>query len=333
MPDTVLRRSLAVVTGADRVSKPSTSPCGHAKHHYSLTRRVLAVLLGIDLPVPACPAGAEGACPAHVGPNPALPTTAGYDYFVKAVKAYATADPPDRLQSRLYALESLKDLNELIGLLTIESSLRGVDVALSRVMTNLRLPDTETLIGVTANWAHIRSCQLYISCVHQHTLREIRAHVEEFAGEYWASRRDVYRRTGRQVQLDYYMRLLQNLRATMGDVDKKFHAWRSRLIIEIDPHVYHRGPAVDIIRRVETNPEEAPEHNLEDVRDALAVASHDFVGADLRDADLEHVPLGGIRWNAATRWPKAWLDKLRSLSTEVEPGVLQVESRSLPEGL
>jgi hypothetical protein len=50
------------------------------------------------------------------------------------------------------------------------------------------------------------------------------------------------------------------------------------------------------------------------------------VGADLRWANLEDVPLAGIRWNRrTTRWPRAWLNKLLPLSTEVEPDILQID--------
>ncbi|MGW1768932.1 hypothetical protein ACWCQL_33425 [Streptomyces sp. NPDC002073] len=59
---------------------------------------------------------------------------------------------------------------------------------------------------------------------------------------------------------------------------------------------------------------------------AVERVSSDFVGEDLSQANLEHVPLKGIRWDAATLWPVEWEALIRQASTPAigEQGVLIV---------
>ncbi|WP_194838607.1 hypothetical protein [Nocardia sp. XZ_19_369] len=46
---------------------------------------------------------------------------------------------------------------------------------------------------------------------------------------------------------------------------------------------------------------------------------NDFIGADLREVDLEGVPLEGLRWSAVTtRWPDGWRDYVESHSVSVD---------------
>ncbi|MFF7656712.1 hypothetical protein ACFZCY_44085 [Streptomyces sp. NPDC007983] len=54
--------------------------------------------------------------------------------------------------------------------------------------------------------------------------------------------------------------------------------------------------------------------------------SNDFVGADLRQANLDGVLLEGIRWDAATVWPEGWEALVRRASLPVggEHGILVV---------
>ncbi|WP_257231495.1 hypothetical protein [Streptomyces sp. Rer75] len=54
--------------------------------------------------------------------------------------------------------------------------------------------------------------------------------------------------------------------------------------------------------------------------------SNDFVGADLRHANLDGVLLEGIRWDAATIWPDGWEALIRRASLPVggEHGVLVI---------
>ncbi|MFE5680247.1 hypothetical protein ACFQ7B_35615 [Streptomyces erythrochromogenes] len=57
---------------------------------------------------------------------------------------------------------------------------------------------------------------------------------------------------------------------------------------------------------------------------AVERASSDFVGEDLSQANLQHVLLKGVRWDAATLWPEEWEGLIRRASTPAsgEEGVL-----------
>lgn len=59
---------------------------------------------------------------------------------------------------------------------------------------------------------------------------------------------------------------------------------------------------------------------------AVERVSSDFVGEDLSQSNLDHVPLKGIRWDAATLWPEDWAALIRQASTPAsgEQGVLIV---------
>ncbi|MFB7836126.1 hypothetical protein [Streptomyces sp. NPDC056056] len=50
---------------------------------------------------------------------------------------------------------------------------------------------------------------------------------------------------------------------------------------------------------------------------------NDVRGADLRTADLTHLYLGGLRWDAATQWPDAWRDQIHAASDLVD-GIHQI---------
>ncbi|MBB1154357.1 hypothetical protein [Amycolatopsis dendrobii] len=56
-------------------------------------------------------------------------------------------------------------------------------------------------------------------------------------------------------------------------------------------------------------------------------ATTDFTGADLASADLTDIPLVGVRWSAATRWPAEWAEHVRRNSTEIKPGVFEIRRR------
>ncbi|MFE2852711.1 hypothetical protein ACFXJO_16470 [Streptomyces lavendulae] len=63
-----------------------------------------------------------------------------------------------------------------------------------------------------------------------------------------------------------------------------------------------------------------------DLAEAEATFDHvcnDVRGGDLRTADLSHLYLGGLRWDAATQWPEAWRDQIRAASDLVD-GIHQV---------
>ncbi|GAA2720407.1 MULTISPECIES: hypothetical protein [Streptomyces] len=50
---------------------------------------------------------------------------------------------------------------------------------------------------------------------------------------------------------------------------------------------------------------------------------NDVSGADLRTADLTHLYLGGLRWDAATQWPAGWREQIRAASDPVD-GIHQI---------
>lgn len=335
--DSILRRSWSVMTGTDRVRSAAAS-AEHSRLNYSLTRRVAAILLGVPLPAilprssdvgqvrKSAPATRITLRAPHRLPIHPKDDLAEYNYFLRIVKSYVAAEASDRIQSRLYALASLKNLDLLIDVTVAENSFRGLDTAFQRIATTFRTTDACTFVDLSNNWAQIRSCQHYFAAAHRRMVREAAAQVYSFTVEYRARQGRIRSRTERPAQFEHYMRLMEVL-CSEDVAHDELRPWRSGLSIVIDPHVYDRGPAADLIRQLESAPSDKPEAKLEDARDALTVASHDFIGADLRHANLDDVPLGGIRWNAATRWPRSWLQRLRTLSTEVEPGILQVNGR------
>lgn len=59
----------------------------------------------------------------------------------------------------------------------------------------------------------------------------------------------------------------------------------------------------------------------------------DFTHADLRAVSLVGVPLEGIRWSSATRWPPDWEEKIRAESIETDDGTFVIRGggrRSAP---
>ncbi|MFD3353430.1 hypothetical protein [Streptomyces fradiae] len=61
---------------------------------------------------------------------------------------------------------------------------------------------------------------------------------------------------------------------------------------------------------------------------AVERASSDFVGEDLSRANLDDIPLKGVRWDAGTIWPDEWETWIRQASRPAggEEGVLIVAS-------
>ncbi|MBD0710910.1 MULTISPECIES: hypothetical protein [unclassified Streptomyces] len=70
----------------------------------------------------------------------------------------------------------------------------------------------------------------------------------------------------------------------------------------------------------------AKAHDLSGAVKAVQKASNDFVGQDLRQANLEGARLAGVRWDASTTWPEEWEPLIRRASAPVdeEPGVLVI---------
>jgi hypothetical protein len=59
---------------------------------------------------------------------------------------------------------------------------------------------------------------------------------------------------------------------------------------------------------------------------ALAEVGDDFVGADLRSAQMHSdlASLVGVRWSNDTQWPSEWVDYVRAASDEIEHGLFQI---------
>lgn len=53
-------------------------------------------------------------------------------------------------------------------------------------------------------------------------------------------------------------------------------------------------------------------------------ALNDFTGVDLRRADLDGIPLDGLRWSTKTQWPPQWAEQVRLDSVEVDDGIFEV---------
>lgn len=53
-----------------------------------------------------------------------------------------------------------------------------------------------------------------------------------------------------------------------------------------------------------------------------------MIGADLTAADLTGIPLDGVRWSPATRWPHDWNDWVRDNSVHVSDDVFEIRAGS-----
>lgn len=58
--------------------------------------------------------------------------------------------------------------------------------------------------------------------------------------------------------------------------------------------------------------------------DRLDEALTSMAGADLTGADLRSIPLEGVRWSHATRWPPGWEERIRHDSIVIEPGLYEI---------
>ncbi|MFC0429994.1 hypothetical protein [Kutzneria buriramensis] len=58
--------------------------------------------------------------------------------------------------------------------------------------------------------------------------------------------------------------------------------------------------------------------------DRIDEALTSMAGADLTEADLHGIPLDGVRWSHATRWPPGWEDQIRRDSILIEPGLYEI---------
>jgi hypothetical protein len=64
---------------------------------------------------------------------------------------------------------------------------------------------------------------------------------------------------------------------------------------------------------------------MADVSQALQLAANDFSGADLSHVRLEQQNLAWLRWDASTRWPTGWAERIRQMSLETAPGGFVVQ--------
>lgn len=66
---------------------------------------------------------------------------------------------------------------------------------------------------------------------------------------------------------------------------------------------------------------------------ALMTIANDFLHADVRGVNLSVVLLVGVRWDAATRWPPEWIDRIQRASEEdpAFPGVFVVQAEPKTE--
>jgi hypothetical protein len=58
----------------------------------------------------------------------------------------------------------------------------------------------------------------------------------------------------------------------------------------------------------------------------LVSALTSVVGADLTEANLAGLPLGGVRWSPDTRWPEDWQEWVRDNSIAVAPEVFEIRA-------
>ncbi|MFC0439662.1 DUF349 domain-containing protein [Kutzneria buriramensis] len=61
-----------------------------------------------------------------------------------------------------------------------------------------------------------------------------------------------------------------------------------------------------------------------DAVDHLDEALTSMADADLTRVNLRRIPLEGVRWSHATRWPPGWEDRIRHDSILIEPGLYEI---------
>ncbi|MCS7484134.1 hypothetical protein ACFFQW_28975 [Umezawaea endophytica] len=75
----------------------------------------------------------------------------------------------------------------------------------------------------------------------------------------------------------------------------------------------------EFVRAVEVD-RAATDLREEDLLEAVGIMDRvvsDVVGADLGNADLTGIPLGGVRWSSTTRWPPTWQDLVYLNSVQI----------------
>ncbi|NBH12130.1 hypothetical protein [Amycolatopsis sp. SID8362] len=73
----------------------------------------------------------------------------------------------------------------------------------------------------------------------------------------------------------------------------------------------------------------AGDAGLETSLGSLVEAATNVSGADLSYVDLRGIPLEGLRWSEATRWPFEWYEQIRRDSIELGPGRYEIRQGGL----
>ncbi len=60
--------------------------------------------------------------------------------------------------------------------------------------------------------------------------------------------------------------------------------------------------------------------------DRMLSALTSMAGADLASADLNGLPLDGVRWSSATRWPESWQEWVRGNSVAVSADLFEIRA-------
>jgi hypothetical protein len=322
MPEqSTIRRAAAIVAGARPQSSPTTAAHPSAvKECYGLGRRVLALLLGIQLPVPP----REDPTPAApVGPQSVVRADAtsdderdDYGMLLHVLKEYVAAEPAERLRQRPHALEYLKDLNGLLKITEFDSRFRhSLTVFTAMGHRSVSYPRLSAHLDFPGLDQHHQ----FVYSIHRDAVHEVRDRLDSFRWRTkWLSRE-------RLIDFDALQVLLE-LRSSTEDPDQLFTAWRQHIPVDAHYVIPREKDLGQIIDWIEADPGEPIARKLEEVRDALAVASHDFIGDDLSGADIKDIPLGGVHWSpATTTWPSLWRTTIADASVPVEPGIYRVD--------
>ncbi|MEV4191254.1 hypothetical protein [Streptomyces toxytricini] len=139
---------------------------------------------------------------------------------------------------------------------------------------------------------------------------------------------------GADYVMDVKTLLESHVEQFLRDVRNAQHLMQDELVPLLDPNDPD-GPEIDCFVGADAVAQVLAEdlelaHDKAQALHRVVVAvervSSDFVGEDLSQSKLDHVPLKGIRWDAATLWPEEWAALIRQASTPAsgEQGVLIV---------
>ncbi|OLF18146.1 hypothetical protein [Actinophytocola xanthii] len=335
-----LRRAAVVVTGApDRLAESAIHRSTAVAKRYGLGRRVLALVLGVRLPLPhgaasspPAPARPTASDPAGVGKDKRKDTRPGRDEeaarafqrLLDVLRGYVLADPAERLRQRPQALEYLKDLNGLVRITKLESRLGH------RPELVVRYHDRVEGACPAGSLSSLQKYQPFMLDMHRDALN----HLCNSRGNHLRRRAHGPRQLLRRVRSSTGdpAEVLYRLGTHTDDPDQLFYEWRRHLPVEpehLDPS--DRDDPAEILERAGGDDRAPDLPKLEDVRDALALASHDFTDEDLSGADLTDVPLRGVYWSTTTQWPESWQAQIAKASERVDATTLRVSENAVRE--